>query len=142
MNSLNIVDINHYHVFEIFSSILQVTILMNISSALKLFSLILSHLLVFVFVACAVGVISKRTLPRPISTCSSWIQKRQRNQRSNCQHPLDHQKSKRVPKKHIFLIYWLCQSLSPCESQQTVEDSSRDGNTRPPYLPPEKYVCR
>ena len=33
------------------------------------------------------------------SRCSSWIQKRQRNQRSNCQHPLDHQKSKRVPEK-------------------------------------------
>ena len=24
----------------------------------------------------------------------------------------------------------------------TVENSSRDGNTRPPYLPPEKSVCR
>ena len=36
------------------------------------------------------------------SRCSSWIQKRQRNQRSNCQHPLDHQKSKRVPKKIYF----------------------------------------
>ena len=33
------------------------------------------------------------------STCSSCILKRQRNQRSNCQHPLDHQKSKRVPEK-------------------------------------------
>ena len=29
-----------------------------------------------------------------------------------------------------------------CGSQQTVENSSRDGNTRPPYLPPEKPVCR
>ena len=29
-----------------------------------------------------------------------------------------------------------------CGSQQTVENSSRDGNTRPPYLPPEKLVCR
>ena len=29
-----------------------------------------------------------------------------------------------------------------CGSQQTVENSSRDGNTRPPYLPPEKSVCR
>ena len=28
-----------------------------------------------------------------------------------------------------------------CESQQTVENSSRDGNTRPPDLPPEKSVC-
>ena len=33
------------------------------------------------------------------SRCSRWIQKRQRNQRSNCQHQLDHQKSKRVPEK-------------------------------------------
>ena len=24
----------------------------------------------------------------------------------------------------------------------TVENSERDGNTRPPYLPPEKPVCR
>ena len=29
-----------------------------------------------------------------------------------------------------------------CKSQQTVENSSRDGYTRPPYLPPEKPVCR
>ena len=36
------------------------------------------------------------------SRCSSWIQKRQRNQRSKCQHLLDHQKSKRVPKKIHF----------------------------------------
>ena len=27
-------------------------------------------------------------------------------------------------------------------SQQTVENSERDGNTRPPYLPSEKPVCR
>ena len=31
------------------------------------------------------------------SRCSIWIQKRQRNQRSNCQHQLDHRKSKRIP---------------------------------------------
>ena len=24
---------------------------------------------------------------------------------TNCQHPLDHQKSKRVPEKHLFLLY-------------------------------------
>ena len=30
-----------------------------------------------------------------------------RNQRSNCQHLLDHGKSKRVPEKHLFLPYWL-----------------------------------
>ena len=26
-------------------------------------------------------------------------------QRSNCQHPLDHGKRKRVPEKHLFLLY-------------------------------------
>ena len=36
---------------------------------------------------------------------SSWIQKRQRNQRSNCQHPLGHRKSKRVPKNFCFTDY-------------------------------------
>ena len=34
--------------------------------------------------------------------CSSWISKRQRNQRSNCQHPLDHRKSKRIPESIYF----------------------------------------
>ena len=29
-----------------------------------------------------------------------------------------------------------------CGSQQTMGNSERDGNTRPPYLPPEKPVCR
>ena len=32
--------------------------------------------------------------------------------------------------------------LRLCVSQQTVENSERDGNTRPPYLPLEKPVCR
>ena len=31
---------------------------------------------------------------------------------------------------------------SLCGAQQTVENSSRDGNTRPADLPPEKSVCR
>ena len=51
-------------------------------------------------------------------------------------------KSKRVPEKHLLLLYWLRQSFWLCGSQQTVENSSRDGNTRPPDLPPEKSVCR
>ena len=37
--------------------------------------------------------------------------------RSNCQHPLDHQKGERVPEKHLFLLYWLYQSLWLCGSQ-------------------------
>ena len=45
------------------------------------------------------------------------FKKRQRNQRSDYQHQLDHRKSKRVPEKHLFLFYWLCQSLWWCGSQ-------------------------
>ena len=52
------------------------------------------------------------------------------------------EKSKRVPENHLLLLYWLCQSLWLCRSQQTVENSSRHGNTRPPYLSPEKPLCR
>ena len=44
--------------------------------------------------------------------------------------------------KNLLLLYWLCRSLCLCGSQQTVENSSRDGDTRPPDLPPEKSVCR
>ena len=39
------------------------------------------------------------------------VLERQGNQRSNCQHLLDNQKSKRVPENHLFLLYWLCQNL-------------------------------
>ena len=45
-------------------------------------------------------------------------------------------------KKHLLLLYWLCQSFWLCGWQQTVENSSRDGNTRPPDLHSEKSVCR
>ena len=31
--------------------------------------------------------------------------RKDRNQRSNCQHPPDHRKSKRGPEKHLFLLY-------------------------------------
>ena len=38
------------------------------------------------------------------SNCKTWIQKRQRNQRSHCQHPLDHRKSKVIAEKKICFI--------------------------------------
>ena len=79
---------------------------------------------------------------RELPDVQAGFLKRQKNQRSNCQHPLDHCKSKRVPEKHLFLLYWLCQSLWLCGSQEPVENSERDGNTRPPDLPLEKSVCR
>ena len=51
-------------------------------------------------------------------------------------------KAREFQKKHLFMLYWLCPNLWLCGSQQTVESSSRDGNTRPSDLPPEKPVCR
>ena len=53
-----------------------------------------------------------------ISICSIWFYKNESNQRSNCQHPLDHWKNKRVPKIFwiFFLLYWLYQSLWLCGS--------------------------
>ena len=36
-------------------------------------------------------------------------------------------KNKRIPGKHLLLLYWLCQSLWKYKSQQTVENSSRMG---------------
>ena len=38
-------------------------------------------------------------------------------------------KKTRVPEKHLLLLYWLHQSLWLGGSQQTVKNSSRDGNT-------------
>ena len=51
-------------------------------------------------------------------------------------------KKAREFQKSISLLYWLCQSLWLCGPQETVENSERDGNTRPPDLPLEKSVCR
>ena len=152
-----------------------------------------------------------------MSRCTSWVSKRQKNQRSNCQHSLDHGESKGISEKHLLLLQWYtkpfdsiqfsavaqsCPTLRPHElqharplcpsptpgvhsdshpssqwchlaisssvvpfsscpqslpasesfpmsqlfawlyrSQQTVENSSRDGNTRQHHLPPEKPVC-
>ena len=45
-------------------------------------------------------------------------------------------------KRHLLLLYWPFQSFWLCGSQHTVENSERDGNTRPPDMPPEKSVCR
>ena len=36
------------------------------------------------------------------SRCTSCVSKRQRNQRSNCQHSLDHRESKGIPGKHLL----------------------------------------
>ena len=66
--------------------------------------------------------------------CSSWFYTRQRNQRPNCKHPLDHQKSKRVPEKISISALLTVPNIWLCESSQIVENSERDGTTRPPDL--------
>ena len=52
------------------------------------------------------------------------------------------EKARELHNNILLLLYWLRQSLWLCWLQQTVENSLRDGNTRPPDLPPEKSVCR
>ena len=51
-------------------------------------------------------------------------------------------KKQEKSRKTSTLRHWLGYSLWLCGSQQTMENSSRDGYTRPLYLPPEKPVCR
>ena len=54
---------------------------------------------------------------------------------------LKKQKKKKL-EKHLLLLYWLHQSLWLSGSKQILENSERDGNTRPPELPPEKCVFK
>ena len=44
--------------------------------------------------------------------------------------------------KNIYFCFMDYVKAFDCGSQQTVETSERDGNTRPPDLPLEKSVCR
>ena len=44
--------------------------------------------------------------------------------------------------KNIYFCFIDYAKAFDCGSEQTVENSSRDGNTSPPYLPPEKPVHR
>ena len=75
------------------------------------------------------------------SRCTSCIQKRQRNQRSNCQQWLDHRENKEIPEKHLLVSLTMLKPLT-VQITKTVENSSRDENTRLPCLSPEKPVCR
>ena len=49
------------------------------------------------------------------------------------------EKAREFQKKHLLLLYWLCQSLWLCGSQQTVENSERDGNSI--ILPASWEIC-
>ena len=61
-----------------------------------------------------------------------------RDQIANIHWIIDKARSSRKTSTSALLI--MLNAL--CGSQQTVENSERDGNTKPPYLPPEKSVCR
>ena len=62
------------------------------------------------------------------SRCSSWIQKRQRNRRPNCQHPLNHRKSQRIPVElfqilkddAVKVLHSICQQI--WKTQQWSQD--------------------
>ena len=51
-------------------------------------------------------------------------------------------KKAREFQKNIYFCFIDYAKAFDCGSQQTVENFSRDGNTRPPDLSPEKSVCR
>ena len=44
--------------------------------------------------------------------------------------------------KNIYFCFTDSPKAFDCGSQQTLENSERDGNTRPPDLPLEKPICR
>ena len=70
--------------------------------------------------------------------CTSWIQKRLRNQRSNCQHLLHHKKSKGIAKK-ISNSASLT-TLKPLAAWITTNYGiflKKNWNIRSPYLPSE-----
>ena len=51
-------------------------------------------------------------------------------------------KKARVFQKNIYFCFIdYVKAIDCVDQKKTVENSSRDGNTRPPYLPPEKSVC-
>ena len=50
-------------------------------------------------------------------------------------------KKAREFQKSIYFCFIDYAKAFDCGSPQTVENSSRDGNTRPPDLPPEKSLC-
>ena len=48
-----------------------------------------------------VSIVCEPRTPR----CTSWIQKRQRNQRSSCQYPVDHKKKAREFQKNNYFCF-------------------------------------
>ena len=71
------------------------------------------------------------------------FQKRQRNQRSNSQHFLDHRKSKFVPEKNIYFCFIdYAKAFDSVDHKKLQKILKEMGKPVTPYLPPEKSVCR
>ena len=51
-------------------------------------------------------------------------------------------KKQEFQKKKIYLFFIDYVKAIDCVDHNKLENSERDGNTRPPDLPPEKCVCR
>ena len=52
------------------------------------------------------------------------------------------EKAREFQKNIYFCFIDYTKAFDCVDHSQIVENSLRDGNTRPPYLPPEKPVCR
>ena len=76
------------------------------------------------------------------SRCTSWIYKRQRNQRSNCQHPLDHIKRKAREFQKKKIISASLTSLKPLTMCITTNCGKLLKRWEYQTILPEKYVCR
>ena len=51
-------------------------------------------------------------------------------------------KNKRIPEKNIYFCFIDYIKAFDCVDHNKLENSEKDGNIRPPYLPPEKPACR
>ena len=52
------------------------------------------------------------------------------------------EKAREFQKNIYFCFIDYTKAFDCVDHKKTMENSYRDGNTRPPYLPPEKSVCR
>ena len=74
----------------------------------------------------------KRELPN--------VQTGLRNQRSNCQHPLDHRDSKGIPEKQFSLLRWHAKAFHFVDHSKLWKILKEMGVS--PYLSPENSACR
>ena len=65
-----------------------------------------------------------------------------RGTRTNCQHLLDHWKSKKIPEKHHFCFTDYTKAFDCVDHNKLWEILKWGGNTRSPYLPSEMSICR